>query len=144
MPDDGDVFACIRSALTGGPALRLAIVFGSAARGRLRPDSDVDVDIIPTDPGLPLAAELDLQARLERACRRPVDLLRLDRAPTLVAWEAARGGRLVLADPPVAFRRFLARAALDHADLLTALGPAAERLRQRLAQPGARPATSST
>lgn len=142
MHEAGDLLDRIRAVLAGGPPLRLAIVFGSAARGELRPDSDIDVGIVPVDPDLPLAAELDLQACLERACGRPVDLLRLDRASTLLTWEAARRGRLVLADSAVTFARFRARAALDHADLATVLGPVAERLRRRLAHPGAGKTTS--
>ena len=135
MPlDCVDLRALIGRALAEGPPLRLAVIFGSAARGLLRPDSDIDIGIIPCDPRLPLAAELDLQVRLERACARPVDLVRLDRASTLLKWEAARRGAAVLADPPHEFPRFVAAAALEHADLMTALAPAAERFRQRLAE----------
>lgn len=42
--------------------MRLAVVFGSGARVALRPDSDVDIGIVPSDSELRLAAELDLQA----------------------------------------------------------------------------------
>jgi uncharacterized protein len=122
----------VRRALEGGPPLRLAILFGSGARGDLRPDSDVDIGIIPRDPELPLTEELDLQARLSDACERTVDLVRLDRASTLLRWEAACVAVLALADPPQEFCRFVAAAAVEHADLITTLAPAAERFRQRL------------
>jgi len=56
------------------------MLFGSAVSGRMRPESDVDVGIVPVDPDLPLGAELELQASLEHACGRPVDVIRLDRA----------------------------------------------------------------
>lgn len=136
---DIDLQDRIRRLLAGGPALRLAILFGSGARGALRPDSDVDVGIVPRDPDLSLAAELDLQVRLERGCGRPVDLVRIDRASTLLRWEAARGAVPVLAEPREEFARFLAAAAIEHADFMTALTTAAERFRQRLlaiASPG--------
>jgi len=122
----------IRRVLADGPPVRLAVVLGSAARGALRPDSDVDIGITPSDPELPLAAELDLQARLERACARPVDLVRLDRASTLLKWEAARCIVPVVADPPQELPRFLARAGIEHADFIETYAPAAERYRQRL------------
>lgn len=122
----------IRRVLAGGPPVRLVVVFGSAARGALRPDSDLDVGIVPSDPELPLAEELDLQARLERACARPVDLVRLDRASTLLRWEAARCAVPVLVDPPQEFPRFLARAAIEHAEFMETYAPSAERYRQRL------------
>lgn len=130
----------IRGVLAAGPPLRLAILFGSCAQGLVHPDSDVDIGIIPRDPELPLAAELDLQARLEHACGRQVDLVRLDRASTLLRWEAGRHAVLLVADPPHEFPRFVASAALEHADLMIVLGPAAERFRQRLLDPG-RPST---
>jgi len=122
----------LRRVLETGPPLRLAVLFGSAARGELRADSDLDVGIVPRNPDVPLAAELDLQARLERACRRRVDLVRLDRASTLLRWEAARHAVVVLVEPPREFSRFVQDVALEHADFVSAFGPAAEHFRQRL------------
>ena len=133
----------VRLALADAPPLRLAILFGSGARGALRPDSDIDVGILPRDPNLSLAAELDLQTHLERLCGRPVDLVRLDRASTLLRWEAARTAVALVADPPQEFPRFVARAAIEHADLTTVLAPAAERFRERLVAGGASPASGS-
>lgn len=56
------------AALQDVPGLRLALLFGSAARATLRPDSDLDVGIWPTDPGMTLADELSL-APLEGMAR---------------------------------------------------------------------------
>ncbi|MBA2320945.1 MAG: nucleotidyltransferase domain-containing protein, partial [Deltaproteobacteria bacterium] len=39
----------LRPVLDGAP-LRLAILFGSTARGTARPDSDVDIGILSVDP----------------------------------------------------------------------------------------------
>jgi predicted nucleotidyltransferase len=117
--------------LRGAP-LRLAILFGSAARGRLRRDSDVDVAILPTGE-MSLADELDLQAALERAVGRTVDLVRLDRADPIVRYEVARHGSVLVADPPHEAPRFLAAAGIEHADLAPLIADAAERFRRRLA-----------
>jgi predicted nucleotidyltransferase len=136
VPPDVDLQRTLREALADAPPLRLAILFGSGARGALRPQSDIDVGIVPRDPNLSLTAELKLQVRLERTCGRPVDLVRLDRASTLLRWEAARTGVLLVAESPHEFPRFVARAALEHADLMTVLAPAAERFRARLAAGG--------
>lgn len=125
----------LRQIFLGGPRIRLAVAFGSRARGTTHADSDLDVAILPHDPALPLASELELQRRLEAAWGTPVDLVRLDRASTLVRWAVARDAQLVLADPASEFPRFQASAALEHADLMTTLGPAAERFRQRLGSP---------
>jgi predicted nucleotidyltransferase len=135
--------ARLRAVVEEGPPVRLAVVFGSAAGSRLHAESDVDVGIIPRDPDLPLGAELTLQASLERACGRRVDLVRLDRAPTLLRWEVARSGIPIFAEGPHTFARFAAEAASERADLMEVLGPAAERFRRRLAAT-APPATSTT
>jgi predicted nucleotidyltransferase len=124
MEGDSDrLMAEIARVIDAGPRLRLAILFGSAARGWLRDDSDLDIAVLPEDPGLPLRAELELQAALTRAAGREVDLVRLDHAPTLLRWEIARSGRVVVANPPSERVRFLSQAACEHADF----APAAER-----------------
>lgn len=125
----------LERALASGPRLRVAILFGSAARGRLRPDSDIDVGIIPEDSNLPLHAELELQATLERACGCAVDLVRLDRASTLLKWEAVRHGILILTRSRADHVGFIVRAALEYADLAPALSRASSAFRKRLIDP---------
>jgi uncharacterized protein YutE (UPF0331/DUF86 family)/predicted nucleotidyltransferase len=122
----------LQDGLAGGPALRLAMLFGSAARGRSRPDSDVDVGIVPVDADLPLRAELELQAKLERICGRPVQVVRLDQASTVLRWEAARHGIPIVSRSRAEHVRFVARAALDYAELAPALSRGAALFRERL------------
>lgn len=123
----------VRAALRDGPPLRLAVLFGSAARGSLRPGSDVDIAIVPVKTDLGLRAELDLQAALSRASGREVDLLRLDLAPTLVKWEVARSGRMLCASGPDEFARFVAEAASEYLDFAPAFQHASESFRRALA-----------
>ncbi len=132
--DQANFQARIRLALTGGPPLRLALLFGSGARSELRADSDVDVGIIPRDPDLTLVAELDLQVRLERACGRDSRSRPARSGLDAPAMGGGSRGVLVLADPPHEFPRFVATSAIEHADLMTTLAPAAARFRQRLAE----------
>lgn len=117
--------------LRGAP-LRLAILFGSAARGRLRADSDLDIAFLPTRD-LALAEELALQAALERATGRTVDLVNLDRADPLLRFEIARHGRVLISEPASESTRFIAAAGIEHADLAPLIADAAERYRRRLA-----------
>jgi predicted nucleotidyltransferase len=123
----------IGGVLAAGPPLKLAILFGSAVRGGLRPESDLDIAILPADPSLPLASELDLQVGLASATGRPVDLVRLDHAPTLLLWEIARHGRILLSNPPAERVRFLSEVACQHADFAPAFQHAARLFRKRLA-----------
>ena len=125
--------AALRGALAGAPP-RLAILFGSAARGRARDDSDLDVAILPRDPTQPLAAELRLQADLERACGREVHLVRIDQADLVLAWQIARHGVLLSAEPPAEYPRFVMRAVADYLDAQPALAAAGRRYAQRLAE----------
>jgi predicted nucleotidyltransferase len=50
------LLAQLEGALRAGPPLRLALLFGSVARGTQRADSDVDVAILPAAPELSLPA----------------------------------------------------------------------------------------
>ncbi len=123
----------LASAIASSPAapwLRVAILFGSAASGLLHPGSDIDVGILPAVPDLALHRELELQADLERICGRAVDLVRLDLANTLLRWEVARSGRVLLENPAGAGARFKAQAALEHADLAPLFEAGAERWRR--------------
>ena len=114
-------------------ALRLAVLFGSAARDALRADSDIDIGIVPCDPTMTLSEEFGIQASLERAAGRPVDLVRLDRASILLCWRVAKEGVLLFAEPANEWSRFVARAGLDHAEFAPLYARAAEGLRRRLA-----------
>ncbi|HEY3356474.1 MAG TPA: nucleotidyltransferase domain-containing protein [Polyangia bacterium] len=130
--DRAAIVTCLRGALQGAP-LRLAILFGSAARGRLRVDSDLDLAILPRDPAWPLAAELRLEADLSRACGREVQIVRIDRADTLLSWQIARHGVLVTADPPTEYPGFAMRAAAEYLDAEPALLAAGRLYARRLA-----------
>lgn len=104
----------IRRVLLDGPPLQLAILFGSRARARARPDSDIDLAILPVDPALPLHDENGLVAALEHATGLRVDLVRLDQAAPALRWRIARDGIVLLSDPAHVGPRFLARAGIEH------------------------------
>ncbi|MDB4954802.1 MAG: hypothetical protein JWO36_2371 [Myxococcales bacterium] len=121
--------------LQAGPPLRLAVMFGSHARGQNRAGSDVDIAILPWDSSLPLKLELDLVARISTGLGREVDLVRIDQASTLLRWEIARDGVLLFADSPAEWVRFRANTASEHAEIRDALEQAAELFRRRIAGP---------
>jgi predicted nucleotidyltransferase len=92
------------------PAVRLAVLFGSAARRTDRPDSDIDLAVL-------LEGEADsvspLAVTLERAVGRPVDLVWLDSAPPLLRFEIAREGLVLVARDDEAWANFRAQAMID-------------------------------
>jgi predicted nucleotidyltransferase len=75
-----------------------AYLFGSFARGEAGPQSDVDVGVLFEKlPASRLdAGPLDLEADLERALGRTVQLVVLNSAPADLVHRVLRDGRLVL------------------------------------------------
>lgn len=129
--------------LRGGPPLRLAVLFGSGARGTMHAGSDLDIGIVPTSAGLSWAAETGLQADLAHACGRDVDVVRLDEATTLLRGQVARDGRPLLESTPGEFTRFRVAALIEYLDFLPAYDAAAECFRQSLLAPRGGAATGS-
>jgi predicted nucleotidyltransferase len=126
----------LRGEILKGPPQRLVILFGSRARGLARPDSDADVGILPVDPGLALAAELELQVRLSRVAGMDIDLVRLDGDNLLLGHEAALHGVAIYEDRAGAFARFRASATAAWLDFETSLAPVRERWLSRMARRG--------
>lgn len=88
----------VLSAITG---LRIAILFGSAAAGREREDSDVDV-AVAFDTPLSAGEKLALMDAISVEIGRPVDLIDLRSAgEPLLSQILEKGGRLIVRDRPL-------------------------------------------
>jgi len=101
----------LRGALGALPEVRLAVLFGSRARGRAGRQSDVDllVDLQPdTD-----ATRRRVQSALGRAVRGELDLVHAADGKPLLRFEIARDGVLILEREPGAWTDFKTRAMLD-------------------------------
>lgn len=68
--------AQIKTILCKEPRLKLAILYGSAATGKMRPDSDIDVALLFDHP-LSTDKKMELLARLEHELGRDIDLVDL-------------------------------------------------------------------
>ncbi|HKH46607.1 MAG TPA: nucleotidyltransferase domain-containing protein [Thermoanaerobaculia bacterium] len=73
METSDPVVEALRGALRGRKDVRLALLFGSRARGRARPGSDADVAVLGKDLDL-----LELAADLSTAARVEVDVVSLE------------------------------------------------------------------
>lgn len=108
------------------PSVRLAVLFGSAARGASRADSDIDL-------GVSLERESDfsptLRVTIERAAGQTVDLVCLDLAPPLLRFEIARDGVVLVERDPHGWAEFRAHAMIDWWDW----APTARLMHQTLA-----------
>jgi predicted nucleotidyltransferase len=78
--------------------VRLALLFGSQARGDARPGSDVDV-AVQFEPSAHRSGlshpRFEVAADLERLCRRAVDVVDLAAAPPVLSFAIAGEGRLL-------------------------------------------------
>src|SRR5688572_21276205 len=70
---DADLRQRLRRALEQTPSVRLALLFGSQAKGRARAGSDVDVAVLAPRENL-----LAIGAALSKACGQTVDVVSLE------------------------------------------------------------------
>ena len=108
-----EIVAAVGSELERFPHLAFAVLFGSAAAGRMRPDSDVDVAVYAESGGRleieqerEIDREIEIQIALERATQRNVELLVLNRAPATVCAAALTSGRVVLMRDGALYSRY--------------------------------------
>ena len=95
----------------------LAIAFGSAATGKLRPDSDIDVGVLMSSP-LTVERRRALTTLLADATGRPVDLVDLSTSGVAVTRAALTQGRRLVTRDKSALARLLFKTLLDAADFL--------------------------
>jgi hypothetical protein len=105
--------------------VQAAYLFGSAATGRTRPDSDVDVAVLLTRAPAPdraLSYRLKLMSDLGAALgRSDVDVVILNDAPPLLAHRVLSKGRLVFERSATLRVRFQVRTAARYLDLVPML-----------------------
>jgi len=88
-----DMLERLRHQAPAWPELKLAVLFGSRARGEAKSGSDADLGLLLD----PYSSELRfrVEAELGRAAGGPVDIVLLDDAPPLLRFEIAREGVLL-------------------------------------------------
>jgi predicted nucleotidyltransferase len=110
---DEEASARLRDLAQVRPEVALVVLFGSRVRGRVCPDSDVDVAVGGDGPLDLDALHLVLAPRL-RSDR--LDLVDLGRAGSLLAFEVARHGTLLYEREPGRFRAFQSLASRRYGD----------------------------
>ncbi|HEX4961246.1 MAG TPA: nucleotidyltransferase domain-containing protein [Thermoanaerobaculia bacterium] len=101
----------LRRRISSLPAVRLAVLFGSTARGEARPRSDVDLGIL-LDPDT-RDLRVEAEAELGRAAEREVDVIFLCEAPPLLRFEISREGVLLFEKEDGLWTGFKVRAMVD-------------------------------
>lgn len=105
------------SALEAQPDLRLAVVFGSVARGQAGPESDLDIAVLADGPVDAPRREALIRV-LAQASGRPVDLVDLWSADVLVSREALGHGVVALNRDAAAYYHLLSKMVTDAEDFL--------------------------
>jgi predicted nucleotidyltransferase len=114
--DVSDIERQIHPVLRARPEIRLAILFGSAAAGKERFDSDVDLAV---DLGTPMSAETkaDLIGELAERTGRPIDLVDLRTAGEPLLGQIVTKGRRIAGDD-TAYANIIKRHWFEEADFM--------------------------
>lgn len=110
----------IKSRTESIPGIAALLVFGSRAQGKERPDSDLDVAVLPSvgeDP----RARREIQTRLAMALadlppEGRVDVVLLDEAPDLLRQRVLETGRLLICRDTKAFQELRVRTMREYGD----------------------------
>lgn len=102
------------------PGIAALLVFGSRAQGKERPDSDLDVAVLPS-VGEDARVRREIQTRLavELADLAPegrVDVVLLDEAPDLLRQRVLETGRLLICHDLKAFQELRVRTMREYGD----------------------------
>ena len=101
----------LRQVFAGFPSVRLAVLFGSTARGRQTASSDVDLGVLLAEDDPSQLWPIDVAAGA--ALRRTIDLVDLRRAPPLLRFEIARDGQPLFESNEGEWVDFKTRAMID-------------------------------
>src|SRR5262245_32555712 len=93
------------------PEVRLAVLFGSTARGTATRRSDVDLGV-SAQPNTS-AVRSKIRSELERAAGRSLDIVFLEEAPPLLRFEISKDGVLLFQNEDHLWTDFKARAMVD-------------------------------
>ena len=97
--------------------IRLALIFGSLAKGRARSNSDVDVAVAADRP-LDIGTKMRLIEQLAVLTGRPIDLVDLQVADGLILNQVLVQGRLLFCRDHALYARLMQRMIFDQEDAM--------------------------
>jgi predicted nucleotidyltransferase len=109
----------IRAAVEGIPGISVLAVFGSRARGTQRPDSDLDVAVLPDSEDPTVRRRLQASIAVALADLAPegrVDVVFLDEATDVLRQRIMETGRALICRDPEAWRDLRVRTMREYGD----------------------------
>jgi predicted nucleotidyltransferase len=124
----------LKGDLRSYPHIRLAVAFGSRARGDARPTSDLDiaVELTPDSSLLDIGALVDRITTLTALKVDIVELAGLPESDPLMAYNIAKDGIPLIEKNPGAFLEFRNRACITYFDVQEFLAEQKLKLNERL------------
>lgn len=107
----------VKDILRDEPGLRLAILYGSAATGKMRSGSDVDIALLFNHP-LGSDQKMELITRLESQLRRDVDLVDLFALNGTILKQVLSKGRVLTQSEPGALAGLVQRMIYNQTDMM--------------------------
>lgn len=112
------------------PAIKLCVLFGSAAKGRMRDDSDVDVGVA-AEGALSGSEKLAVMGDLALVTGRSVDVVDLQRAGGYVLQQALTTGMILLKTDRGVYAGVLKRMLFNQSDMMPLYSMILEKRRER-------------
>lgn len=130
MISSHEIKRTVTRVLEANDDIKVAFIFGSAAHGSMREDSDVDIAV---DAGRPLTLDdkLGLIADLGLALRREVDVVDLQTCRGALLPQVLNGGILVLKRSGTTYANLMKKMLFDQADMAPLRGRLIEERLQR-------------
>ncbi|MFL6194582.1 MAG: type VII toxin-antitoxin system MntA family adenylyltransferase antitoxin [Thermoanaerobaculia bacterium] len=101
------------------PGIAVLVLFGSRARGTHRPDSDLDVAVLPDSPDSRARRYLQADVAVALAELAPegrVDVILLDEAPEVLRQRVMETGRVLINRAPEAWKELRVRTMREYGD----------------------------
>ena len=93
-----------------------ALLFGSAARGRLTPESDIDIGVYLKKRQIGFEEYLDLKSELSLVVERDVDLVVMNTCDVIIAMQVLANGVVIINNDPGLFVLYKARKISEYID----------------------------
>ena len=94
--DDAINIKVLKERISSIPGIAAAYLFGSAVKGSMKRESDIDIAILFDDEHAPTADRLEIMTNLSRAAGRDVDVVIVNSAEPRLFHEILMTGKLLL------------------------------------------------